>query len=173
MSRYYSKKEIVLRLIWSIINPIFFHLSPRLFYSWRNTILRMMGAKIGKKVKIYPSAEITFPWMLEVKDRVVISWGVRIYNLGKITIGEKSVISQFAHLCGGTHDIKKSGFTLLRTGLKIGNNVWIASDAFIGPNVSVEDNAVVGARAVVVKNVEAGTIVGGNPAKIIGTRKPL
>lgn len=129
-----------------------------------------MGAKIGKKVRIFPSVKITFPWLLEVDDRAVISWGVRIYNLDKISIGKKTVISQFAHLCGGTHDLKNPGFKLKRTELKIGNGVWIAADAFIGPNVHIGDNSVVGARAVVTKDIETGKIVAGNPAKIIGVR---
>lgn len=129
-----------------------------------------MGANIGRGVKIYPSARITFPWLLEVKDKAVISWGVRIYNLGKISIGEKTVISQFAHLCGGTHDIKRQGFMLLRTGLEIGNGIWIASDAFIGPGVHIGDNAIVGARAVVIRDVPSHTIVAGNPAREIGYR---
>jgi putative colanic acid biosynthesis acetyltransferase WcaF len=170
MSRYYSKKEIFLRLIWAPVNFFFFRCSPRLMYNWRNFLLRLMGARIGNGVKIFPSALITFPWLLEIKDKTVVSWGVRIYNLGKITIGEKTVISQHAHLCGGTHDIKNSGFVLLRTGLKIGNGVWIAADAFIGPNVNIGDYSVVGARAVVVKDVDPGNIVAGNPAKKIGVR---
>lgn len=171
MSKYYSNREIILRLIWSIVNPIFFRYSPRLFYGWRNFVLRLMGAKIGIKVRIYPSAIITFPWLLEVNDRAVIAWGVKIYNLGRISIGEKTVISQFVHLCGGTHDLKNPGFKLIRTGLEIGNNVWVAADAFIGPDVNIGDNSIVGARAVVITNVEAGTIVAGNPAKQIGSRK--
>lgn len=168
MSRFYSKKEILLRIIWYWVNPVFFRYTPRLLYGWRNFILRMMGARIGKQVKIFPSARITFPWLLNIKNKAVISWGVRIYNLGTITIGEKTVISQYAHLCGGTHDTKNPGFKLLRTGLEIGNNVWIAADAFIGPDVFIGDNSIVGARAVVTKNVDAGTIVAGNPAKVIG-----
>lgn len=171
MSKYYSNKEIILRVLWSIIYMVFFRYSPRLLYGWRNIILRLMGAKIGEKVKIYPSVNITLPWLLEVKRKAVISSGVRIYNLGPISIGERSVISQYSHLCGGTHDIHNPGFRLLRTGLKIGNNVWVAADAFIGPNVFIGDDAVVGARAVVVRNVEPGTIVAGNPAKPIGLHK--
>jgi putative colanic acid biosynthesis acetyltransferase WcaF len=168
MSRYYSTREIVLRIIWSCVYPLFFRYSPRLFYGWRNFILRLMGARIGRQVRVYPSANITFPWLLDIRERAVISWGVRIYNLGPVKIGEKTVISQFAHLCGGTHDIKHTGFELLRTGLEIGNNVWIAADAFIGPAVLVGDNSIVGARAVVTKDVDTGTIVAGNPAKVIG-----
>ena len=170
MSKYYSNKEILLRIIWLVLNPLCFRFSPRMLYGWRNFILRIMGAKIGKRVKIYPTAIITFPWLLELGDGVIIAWGVNVYNVGKIKIGYKTIISQHAHLCGATHDIVNPSFKLLRTGLEIGNNVWIASDAFIGPGVKVGDNSIVAARAVVVKNVEEGTIVGGNPAKIIRKR---
>lgn len=168
INKYYSYKEIVYRALWAAVYPILFRYSPRLFYSWRNMILKVFGAKVGKGVKIYPSAKINLPWLFEIGDNSVIAWNVRVYNLGRIVIGSKTIISQYAHLCGGTHDFRNPGFKLLRTGLSIGNNVWVASDAFVGPKVHVGDNAVVAARAVVVKDVESNTIVGGNPAKIIG-----
>jgi putative colanic acid biosynthesis acetyltransferase WcaF len=136
-------------------------------YGWRNLILRIFGAKIGKGVKIFPSAIITYPWLLEIGDGTVISWGVKIYNLGKISIGKRTVISQYAHLCGGTHDIQNDDFKLLRTGLSIGDGVWVAADAFIGPGVIVGSNSIIAARSVVVKNVEDNLVVGGNPAKKI------
>ena len=170
IAKYYSAKEIFLRLSWSIVYPFLFRYSPRQLYGWRNLILRIFGSRIGKNVKIYPSVKITLPWLLDIGAGSVIAWDVRLYNLGKITIGKKTVISQNAHLCGGTHDFRNPGFKLLRTGLSIGNHVWIAADAFIGPSVHVADNAVVAARAVVVKNVPQGTVVGGNPAKIISQR---
>lgn len=171
MSIYYSKKELILRVVWGVIYPLFFRLSPRLCYSWRNQILRLMGAKIGANVRIFPSAKITFPWLLDIGDGVVVSWNVRIYNLGMTTIGEKTIISQHAHLCGGTHDFENKGFVLQRTGLTIGKRVWIAADAFVGPRVVVGDDSVVAARSVVVKDVEPNTLVGGNPAKIIRSIK--
>ncbi|MEJ0030747.1 MAG: putative colanic acid biosynthesis acetyltransferase [Bacteroidota bacterium] len=127
----------------------------------------MFGASIGRNVQIFPSARITFPWLLAIEDDVVISWDVKVYNLGAIKIGAKTVVSQHAHLCGGTHDFNTPEFTLLRTGLTIGKNVWIAADAFIGPGVSIGDNVVVGARSVVLKDVEADMLVAGNPATVI------
>ena len=169
MGRNYSNKEIVLRIIWGGINPIFFRYSPRLLYGWRNFILRTMGAKIGRNVKIYPSAKIMFPWLLQIGNNTTVSWDVKVYNLGFSSIGNDTMISQYSHLCGGTHDFRSMDFTLLRTGFTIGNNVWIAADAFIGPRVKVNDYAVVAARAVVIKDVPEKTIVAGNPAKIIGT----
>ncbi len=130
-------------------------------------MLRVFGARIGKGVKIYPSANIMFPWNLEIGDRTVISWKVILYNLGKISIGSDTVISQYAHLCAGNHDYKSPDFKLLKTPVTIGNNVWIAADAFIAPGVNIGDQAVIYARSVVVKDVLENTVVGGNPAKLI------
>lgn len=53
--------------------------------------------------------------------------------------------------------------------VKIGNNVWIGGRAVIVPGVTIGDNAVIAAGAVVTKDVPAGAVVGGNPAKIIKT----
>jgi putative colanic acid biosynthesis acetyltransferase WcaF len=168
MPEFYTKREILLRVIWGFIEPVFFSYSPRLFYGWRNFILRMLGAKIGKGVKIYPSARIMYPWLLQIGDFTTISWQVKVYNLGKTIIGHHTMVSQYSHLCGGTHDYISGNFELLRTGLTIGNNVWIAADAFIGPGITVHDGALVAARAVVVKDVVSGAIMGGNPAREIG-----
>lgn len=167
MPEYYSRKEIFLRILWGIIEPVFFRYSPRIFYGWRNFILRTMGATIGRKVQVYPSARITFPWLLTIGDRSVISWGVKIYNLGQITIGTDTVISQYSHLCGGNHNYRSPDFALIRQGLTIGDNVWVAADAFIGPGVTVKDGALVGARAVVIGDVPERKLVTGNPAKIV------
>ena len=52
----------------------------------------------------------------------------------------------------------------------IGNDVWIGMDAVVMPGVTVGDGAIVSARAVVVKDVEPYTIVGGNPAKLVKRR---
>ena len=97
MSTNYTFKEIFLRILWGLVEPLFFTLSPRIFYSWRNFILRIMGARIGKKVQIFPSARIMYPWLFEIGDRSVISWDVKVYNLGKILIGNNTVISQYSH----------------------------------------------------------------------------
>src|SRR6478609_6108918 len=161
-TKYYSYKEYWLRFLWGFIEPVFFSLSPRLLYGWRNGILRLMGAKIGKGVKIYPSARIMYHWLLEIGDHTTISWGVKVYNLAFSKIGSNTMISQYSHLCGGTHNYKSKDFDLIRTGFTIGNHVWIAADAFIGPGVTVHNNAIVAARAVVIKDVEPHTIVGGN-----------
>ena len=127
--------------------------------------MRLFGAQIGKRVKIYPSADIMFPWNLEIGEGTVISWKVIVYNLGKITIGHDTIISQYVHICAGNHDFKSPDFTLLKTPVTIGNHVWIAADAFIAPGVNIGDHSVIYARSVVVKNIPDNTVAAGHPAK--------
>lgn len=55
--------------------------------------------------------------------------------------------------------------------VRIGNDVWIAANAIILPRVAIGDGAVVGAGAVVTKDVPPMAIVGGVPARVIGFRK--
>jgi len=52
----------------------------------------------------------------------------------------------------------------------IKDNVWIAADAFVGPGLTIENNVVVYARAVVVNNIGEGKVVGGNPARVLKDR---
>ena len=167
INKYYSNKELFCRVIWYIVYSILFRTSPRLFYSWRNLILKFFGAKIGKNVKIFPSVRISYPWLIEIGNNVVIAWNVQIYNLGIIKIGDNTIISQNVHLCGGTHNYESRKFELIRAKIEIGKFVWIAADAFIGPNVIVGDYSILSARSVLMKSIENNSIYGGNHAKFI------
>ena len=167
---YYTPADYARRFIWYGIYWVFFRYSPRLLYGWRNLLLKGMGARLGTGVKIFPSVKIMYPWKLEIGDHSIISWNVTLYNLGMIRIGSGTIISQHAHLCAGTHNFRIPEFTLLMPPITIGNGVWIAADAFIGPNVTIHDNALVGARSVVVRDVALNTIVCGNPARPTGLR---
>ena len=79
-------------------------------------------------------------------------------------------ISQRAHLCAGTHDHTDPSMPLQRLPIVIGDQVWICADAFVGPGVTIGEGALVGARAVAVKDVEPWQIVAGNPARPIRKR---
>ncbi|MEX0776996.1 MAG: hypothetical protein WD042_14925 [Phycisphaeraceae bacterium] len=116
------------------------------------------------------STRIMHPWLLSMGDHSMLSENVTVYNLGAVTIGSHTVVSQDVYICAGTHDYTKSDLPLQRCPIGVGHGVWICAGAFIGPNVAIGDNAVVGARAVVVKNVPAGMVVAGNPARIIKPR---
>jgi len=165
----YTQKEQVLRVAWGI-SKFLFNRSPRICFGLRRNILRLFGAKIGKEVHIYPSAVIYMPWNLSIGDYSAIGEDALIYNLGKITIGNNATISHRAHLCAGTHDYRNPTLPLLKPPITIEDNVWICAQAFVGPGVTVREGAVVGAAAVVSKDVEAWTVVAGNPAVPIKQR---
>lgn len=170
----FSLKNKILRAVWNIAYILFFKITPStfdIFKYWRNFILRIFGAKIGSNTLIYSNVTIWAPWNLEVGDNCCIGSSVDCYNQGKIRIGNNTTISQKSYLCASTHDYNKPDFPLLLKPISIGNGVWIAADAFIGPNVNIGHNAIVAARAVVVKNVDDNTVVGGNPALKIKDRK--
>ena len=167
--RPYSQLEYIGRILWAITSPIFF-LSPRPFFAWRTFILRLFGAKIGKRAHIDPSARIFLPWKLVMGDDTSIGYSAIIYNLGLVTIGDCATISQRAHICAGTHNYKDPSLKLLRLPISIGNQAWICADAFIGPNTTIGEGAIVGAASVVVKDVPAWKIFSGNPAKFIKDR---
>ena len=165
----YSSKEYIYRFLWSF-GSLIFRMSPRPCFLLRRVILRVFGATIGKAVNIYPSANIMFPWNLQVGDYSCLGEYVKIYNLGHLKIGANSTISQNSHLCGGTHNYKDASMPLIKSRIQIGNNVWVCADSFIGPGVNIADSSIVAARSVVIKDVGVSHIVGGNPAKFIKMR---
>jgi len=165
----YSQLELLRRIVWGLCQPLF-RFSPRPMFGWRSFLLRSFGGQVGKDVHIYGSATIYMPWNLEIGDWSSIGEHAYIYNLGKVTIGQKVTISQRAHLCAGSHDYRRSDMPLIKPSIDIGDQAWVCADAFIGPGVCVGEGAVIGARAVAVKNVEPWRVVAGNPAREIATR---
>lgn len=161
----------VRRVLWSLVQGTLFHWSFHTWHGWRCGLLRCFGTRVGKEVCVRPSVRIEMPWNLQLGDGVVVGEGVALYCLGQVSVGRRATISQYAHLCAGTHDYTRRSFPLLTKPIVVGEEVWIATDAFIGPGVTVGDRAVVGARAVVVKDVPPDMVVAGNPAKVIKRRE--
>lgn len=162
-TRPYSIKIYFCRCLWGV-GKLGFKSVPRPFFEVRNYILRLFGASIGKNVRIHGSVNIYFPWNLQVDDYASIGEWVTLYNLSKIEIGRGTVISHKAHLCSATHDLTLPGRPLLLRPIKIHKDVWICTDAYLGPGVEVCSNSIVGARAVITKDLPSNHIAVGNPA---------
>ncbi|MCH8824377.1 MAG: colanic acid biosynthesis acetyltransferase WcaF [Planctomycetes bacterium] len=163
-------KEKLGRAIWMLIGRPIFRLSFHNWHRLRVSILRIFGATVGKDVAIRPTVNIEVPWMVEIEDGATIGDYAILYSLGKIHIGKRSIISQYAHLCAGTHDYTDHSFRLIRSPITIGDDVWIGADAFVGPGVSVGSLSVIGARSSTYKDVSAQQVYVGNPAKPIKER---
>lgn len=168
----YSLKEQMMRVLWGIVTPIF-RFSPRICFGWRTFLLRLFGAKIGRETHIYNSVVIFMPWNFEIGDWSSIGEYVYIYNLGRVRIGDNTTISHRAHICAGTHDYTRLDLPLEKAPIIVEDQAWICADAFIGPGIVIGEGAVVGARAVAMKDVPPWAVVVGNPARVVKTRVML
>lgn len=162
----YDRREQVARVLWACAQPLF-RLSPRPIWGVRNRLLRAFGARIGSNVHIHPTVRITMPWNLDIGDHAAVGDRAILYALGRITIGHRASVSQHAHLCAGSHDWRRIDRPLTKEPIVIGDDAWICADAFVGPGVSVGAESIVGARAVIVRNVPPRVIVAGNPARVV------
>lgn len=169
-ARKYSRWELAARVLWGS-GKILFWLIPRPAYRLRNVVLRLFGARIGRQVQISNTVEIFAPWNLTVGDYSAIGNSAVLYNLAHLQIGSQVTISQRAHLCGGTHDYRDPSLPLKKCEIFVADQAWICADAFVGPNVKVAEGAIVGARAVAIRDVEKWTIVAGNPATFVKLRE--
>lgn len=169
-SEYVEKKErpIALR-VWRIINATLFRLTPthKLRIAW----LKLFGAKLKWHHTIYPSVKIYAPWNLEITNGSVLGPRVEVYNKAPVKLGGGVVVSQDAYLCTASHDVTSPTMQLVKKPIVIEDNAWIAAHAIILPGVVIGKAAVVGAGAVVTKDVEPWTVVGGNPAKFVKKRE--
>lgn len=161
----------IYRFIWNLCCIFFFRpFCGRIFRRWRNFILRLFGAKIAGTASVHASAKVWMPSNLNLEDYACISDDVDCYNVDMVHLGKKATVSQRAFLCTASHDISSKGHELVTKPIYIGDFAWVCAESFVSMGVTIGESAVVGARAVVFKDVEPWTIVGGNPAKFIKKR---
>jgi len=168
-ARKYTRREQFLRMAWDFGRWLV-HLSPHPCHGWRRGVLRLFGARIGHQARVAASAHVFMPWNLELGEFAAIGPDVLVYNLGKVRIGARATVSYRSHICAGTHDFTDPTIPLLKPPVTVEDDAWIGTEAFIGPGVTIGAWAMVAARAVVVKDVEPNTLVGGHPARVIGPR---
>lgn len=166
-----SRKNQVIRLLWTVVWGIFARPLPRSVGSgWKRFLLRLFGARIASTAIVYSSAKVYYPANLTMDAYSCLASDVDCYNVAPITIGANSTVSQGAYLCTASHDISDPLNPLITAPIVIEDQAWVAAGAFVGMGVTVGQGAVVGARATVFKSVAPWTVVGGNPAKFLKKR---
>ena len=156
--------------LWWLVQSSLFRWSLQPMYEYRNALLRLFGAKIGRNVRIRPDACFYYPWNVEIGDYSWVGNQAYFYSLDKIRIGAQCVISQQAYLNTGTHDVTDTGFRLIIKPIVIQDGAWVGARVFINLGVTLHENAVIGAMSMVTKDMPAGMICFGNPCQPVKTR---
>lgn len=127
----------------------------------------------GKKLFLEAPLRIDYGYNLTFGNNLQVNFDCVFLDCAPITIGDNCLMAPSVHIYAATHPIDPkyrkddAEYYELAFPVTIGNNVWIGGKAVICPGVTIGDNCVIGAGSVVVKDVPANTVVGGNPAKVI------
>lgn len=126
--------------------------------SFRARVLRRFGAEIGEHVLIRHRVRIHWPWKLRVGDGSWVGEGTWILNLEPVVIGRNVCISQDVLLCTGSHDHRSPTFEFDNGPIHIDDGSWVAARATVLRGCRVGANSIVGANALIVKDVPPGAV---------------
>jgi putative colanic acid biosynthesis acetyltransferase WcaF len=169
-SWYSPKVGLIKRILWFIVNAVFFINPLNGSSSLKAFFLRMFGAKVGRGVMIKPAVNIKYPWLLEVGDFSWIGEHVWIDNLVRVSIGKNCCLSQGAMLLTGNHNYSKTTFDLMVGEIILEDGVWIGAKGLVCPGVTCRSHAVLGAYSVASSELEPYKIYRGNPAEVVKER---
>ncbi|MCM2256203.1 MAG: hypothetical protein NDJ94_11085 [Vicinamibacteria bacterium] len=108
-------------------------------------------------------------------DHVNIGFQSEIFSGSRVEVGEYGLFAAYTYLVGGGHAFDESGVPITKQersskGIALGKRVWLGTGAKVLDGVTLGDDVVVGANAVVAKDLPAGAVAAGVPARVIRTR---
>jgi putative colanic acid biosynthesis acetyltransferase WcaF len=169
-SWYHPGRSAAWRAAWLFLGLPLLRASWITSSSFRVSLLRLFGARIGAGVVIKPGVNIKYPWHLQVGDDCWIGEFAWIDNLTTVQLGSNVCISQAAYLCTGNHDWSDPLFGLMIAPIRLLDGAWAGAKCILTPGVTLGQYAVAGAGSVVVGQVPDYQIYAGNPATFVKLR---
>ena len=134
----------------------------------RRCLERIIGTNIDESTTVFPPFYTNFGKFIRLGRNVFINHACSFLDLGGITIEDDVMIGPRVNITSENHPVDPaSRKTLVPGAVLIKRNAWIGAAATILPGVTVGENAVVAAGALVIKDVPAHTVVAGIPASVI------
>lgn len=136
----------------------------------RQVLGRLLGSTPGN-CTIEPPFRCDYGSNIHLGDNFFANFELIILDVCEVRIGSNCLCGPRVSILTATHPIetatRSSGLEFGQP-VTIGDNVWIGAGAIINPGVTIGDDVVIGSGAVVTKDIPAGQVVGGVPAKPIG-----
>lgn len=146
----------------------------RLGYFLRKHLVKIIAESTGKDIIVKQHARIGSGQGLVIGDRAQLGHNSRIGQY--VTLGDDVVMGPDVIIMANAHAFEDPDIPINKQGalpiepVTIGKDVWIGTRVIILPGVTIGDHAIIGAGAVVTKNIPEKAIAGGNPAKVIRYR---
>ena len=136
----------------------------------RTEILRELFGSVGEGVYIEPTFRCDYGYNIHVGENFYANFDCIFLDVCEIRIGDNCFIAPGVHIYTATHPLnaqERISGAEFGIPVTIGDNVWIGGRAVINPGVKIGNNVVVASGAVVTKDVPDNVVIGGNPAKVI------
>ena len=134
---------------------------------YKELLEELLQDNISFSVAIFSPFYCDFGSRLKLGKNITINKGATIFSAGLVEIDDDVLIGPDVKIISVNHDLVDRHNKIYFKKVKIEKNAWICAGAIICPGVTIGENSVVAAGAVVTKDVAKNTVVGGNPAKFI------
>jgi maltose O-acetyltransferase len=136
----------------------------------RAVLLGELLGPLGEDVRIRPPFHCDYGTYISIGARTFVNFGAVFLDAGPITIGADVQIGPNVQLLTPTHELdaerRRAGWERALP-VTVGDNVWLGGGVIVCPGVTIGADTVVGAGAVVTKDLPAGVLAAGNPARVI------
>jgi len=136
----------------------------------RAAILRELLGSVGEHVDIRPPLAMDYGYQTSIGPGTFINSGAVILDVGRVSIGADVQIGPNVQLLTPTHpldpELRRGGAEAAEP-IAIGENVWLGGGVIVCPGVTIGQDTVVGAGAVVTRDLPPGVLAVGNPARVI------
>ena len=133
--------------------------------------LKLLGMKLSKNIRFYQGFHIRNPKQIKIEEGVSVGPKVLLDGRMGLTIGKNAVLGYECIIWTLNHDYNDINFCGKGAPVEIGANAWICSRSIILPGIKIGEGAVVASGAIVTRDVPPYTVVGGIPARVLGTRE--
>lgn len=136
----------------------------------RRALLRELLGSFGEGAEIRPPLYCDYGYQIHIGARTFINYGAMLLDVATITIGDDVQVGPNVQLLTPTHpldpELRRQKYEAAEP-ITVGNNVWLGGGVILLPGITIGENTVVGAGAVVTKDLPANVVAVGNPARII------
>lgn len=136
----------------------------------RRALLVELLADVGEGTDIRPPLRVDYGRHISIGSRTFVNFGLVALDVAAITIGDDVQIGSNVQLLTPMHplpaDARRDKWESAEP-IRIGDNAWLGSGVIVLPGVEIGTNTVVGAGSVVIRDLPAGVLATGNPARVV------